>query len=230
MTRPALTVFCDFDGTVTTRDVVKELLTALADPAWAAIEAEWEQGRMGSRDCLARQVSLIRGDWSAVERVLQTVTLDSTFAGFAAWCVSEAIPLAIVSDGLDRVIEWLLARERVPVEAIWANHLVIGVDGRCSVTFPHPPRDLDCREGLCKCQVLNHTSPRRVIIGDGLSDLCWASRADHCFAKGQLLALCRTKQIPCEPFEHFTSIQRTLTALLAEGNRSTTASLPLRAS
>jgi len=73
-----------------------------------------------------------------------------------------------------------------------------------------------CRAGLCKCQVLAGSSSRRVVVGDGLSDLCWASRADWCFAKGQLLRSCRAQQIACLPFEDFTTIQRALASLLSE--------------
>lgn len=224
MTSPPFQVFCDFDGTITTRDVVNVLLTELADLSWTVIEADWEAGRIGSRDCLARQIPLLRGGWPAIERVLATVTLDPTFAGFAEWCASRAIPLVIVSDGLDRVIDWLLARARIRTDAVWANHLVIGQAGAPSITFPHPPRDPDCRGGLCKCQVLTAGAPRRVVIGDGLSDVCWAARADQCFAKGRLLAACRVRQIACTPFDNFTTIQRALTALLVEG----AAALPTR--
>ena len=228
MSRSSMTVFCDFDGTITTRDAVNELLAALADPAWAVLEAEWTQGRLGSRDCLARQIPLIRGGWPAMERVLQTVTVDPTLAGFAAWCVAHAVPLIVVSDGLDRIIEWILARERIRVDAIWANHLVIAEDGALSVTFPHPPRDRDCHAGLCKCQVLADVPSRRVVIGDGLSDLCWASQADDCFAKGRLLASCRAQHIACEPFEDFTTIQDRLASLVVEAPSISTASLSTR--
>lgn len=226
--RAALTVFCDFDGTMTTRDVIGELLATLADPVWSVLEAEWEQGHIGSRECLAKQIPLIRGGWPAIEHVLSTVTVDPTFAGFTQWCASHAVPVIVVSDGLSRVIEWVLARERIRVNAIWANRLVISEDGALSVTFPHPLRDLDCRAGLCKCQVLAQAMSRRVVIGDGRSDLCWASRADYCFAKGQLLASCRAQQVACRAFEDFTTIQDILAPLLAEDRDPSTASLLTR--
>ncbi len=221
----SVTVFCDFDGTITTHDVIKQLLEALADPAWSTIEAAWEQGRIGSRDCLAQQIPLIQGGWPAVERALKTVTVEPTFAGFAAWCASHAVPLVIVSDGLDRVIEWVLAREHLRVNAMWANQLVIGENGALSVAFPYPPRDRDCRGGLCKCQILAEATSRRVIIGDGLSDLCWASQAEECFAKGQLLTSCRAQHVAHHAFEDFGSIQRLLAPLLAEHDDASPASL-----
>ena len=221
MTGPALSVFCDFDGTMTTRDVIQELLTLLADPSWTEIEADWEAGRIDSRECLARQIPLIRGGWPAIERVLGRVILDPTAAGFAAWCAANAVELVIVSDGLDRVIAWLLAKARIQVDAVWANRLVVGEDGALSIAFPHPPRARDCRMGLCKCRILDQARAHRVVIGDGLSDVCWASQADQCFAKGRLLTLCRAQRIPCETFKDFAAVQRALAARLAERSWST---------
>ena len=226
--RAALTVFCDFDGTVTTRDVLGELLATLADPAWSAIETAWEQGRIGSRECLAKQIPLIRGGWPAIQRVLGTAAIDPTFAGYTRWCASQGVAVIVVSDGLDRVIERVLTRDRVRVDGVWANHLVVGEDGALSVTFPHPRRDLDCRGGLCKCRVLAQATTRRVVIGDGLSDLCWASRADVCFAKGRLLASCRAQQVACHEFEDFTTVQDALASLLVQDRDLSSASLLTR--
>ena len=109
------------------------------------------------------------------------------------------------------------------MDAIWANRLVIDDAGASSIAFPHPPRDRDCQSGLCKCQVLLGTGGKRVVIGDGLSDLCYASQADYCFAKGQLLAACRAQGIACFAFDNFTAVQGTLSCLV--GDRTSTASL-----
>lgn len=226
--RPAMTVFCDFDGTVTSRDALGEVLSSLADAGWAVFESEWKHGSIGSRDCLAGQIPLIRGGWPAIERVLNTVPVDPTFAGFAAWCEARGIPLVIVSDGFGLMIDSILAREHIRVSAVWANQLVIGEGGALSVSFPYPPRDRACAAGLCKCQVLRETTSKRVVIGDGLSDLCWASRADLCFAKGELLALCREQQITHREFKDFSGIQHSLAALLAEDGRPSTAPLLTR--
>ncbi len=63
-------VFCDFDGTITNRDTVDHLLESLADntasPTLEEIEARWVAGEIGSRDCMAQQVALLRGGWTAV--------------------------------------------------------------------------------------------------------------------------------------------------------------------
>ena len=216
MSRPAVVIYCDFDGTVTQGDVTDVLLSELADASWRLIEAEWEQGLIGSRECLARQIPLIRGGWNAIEACLARITLDLSFPPFVAWCHAQGVPVRIVSDGLDRVIEVLLARAGVRVDAVYANHLVESASGELSLMFPYPSRQSACSAGLCKCDRLAQTTdaPLRIVIGDGRSDWCWAARADRVFAKSQLLAYCLTQGVPCTTFASFREIQRELVLML----------------
>ncbi len=217
--KPPVAVYCDFDGTVTREDVVDVLLADLADPSWQDVEAEWQRGAIGSREGLARQIPLIRGGWSAIAKRLRDMRLDPTFRTFAAWCRGNAIPVRIVSDGLDRVIQTLLTRERIVVDAVWANHLETSPTGEFSIEFPYPPSDPQCRAGLCKCQILGRASaqPLCVVIGDGRSDLCWATRGSWLFAKSELLTYCRMHGISCTAFDDFETIRFAMERLLGDG-------------
>lgn len=53
-------VFVDFDGTISLEDTTDVILERFADPEWRTVEAEWLAGRIGSRECLARQIDLVR--------------------------------------------------------------------------------------------------------------------------------------------------------------------------
>ncbi len=231
MSHPPLVIYCDFDGTVTQGDVVDILLTELADPSWRAVEAEWEQGRIGSRECLARQIPLIRGGWPAIEQQLRHIDLDPTFPAFAAWCRAENVPLWVVSDGLDRVISTLLARAHITVDGVWANHLDESPAGTLSIRFPHPSVDGRCLAGLCKCQIIERGvgAALRVVIGDGRSDWCWAKHAEWRFAKSQLLTYCRAQGIACSTFEDFDTIRLALTRWLEKTRRPRRTAVPLSA-
>ena len=208
----SVVIYCDFDGTVTQDDVIDVLLTDLADPDWRRIEADWERGLIGSRECLARQIPLIRGGWPAIARRLDTIRLDPTFAPFASWCAANGWPLRLVSDGLDRVITTLLERDGIVVASVRANHLAASATDELAITFPYPPVQPDCRAGLCKCLALRQAAPgvRRVVIGDGHSDWCWAARADQVFAKSTLLTHCLVEGIACTPFRDFDEVRRVL--------------------
>jgi len=202
-------VYCDFDGTVTCTDGVDAVLDALADPAWRDIEALWVRGEIGSRECLTRQLPLVRGGWKAALNVLSGVGVDPTFSGFAAWCRRHDIPLRIVSDGFDRIIRYTFDRDALRVDEIYSNSLQ-ETDGRLVPEFPH--QAAGCGAGLCKCRVMEGGDPRarKVMIGDGLTDLCCSRKADTVFAKGTLLKLLLNEGIPCIPFEDFDSIATSL--------------------
>jgi 2-hydroxy-3-keto-5-methylthiopentenyl-1-phosphate phosphatase len=209
-------IYCDFDGTITTRDTVDFLLEGLADPKWQDIEKLWEQGKIGSRECMAQQIPLIRGGWPAIEQLLSEVVIDPTFSLFSQWCAQQGIPLVIVSEGLDRVIHFLLEREGLSVPGVWANTLCEDAQGNLSLRFPNAPTDLNCQAGLCKCSIINkpylHKEPgvHRIVIGDGLSDRCWAEEADTLFAKSKLITHCQNNQITFIPFDNFDAIRNVL--------------------
>jgi len=209
-------VYCDFDGTIALEDVTDTILGRLADKEWMEIEADWVRGIITSKECMARQVALIRGGWDSIKTVLDGVRLDPTFAAFASWCSASGIPLRVVSDGLDSVIRYLLWRDEIPVDGIWANHLN-GIGDHLFLTFVSPPLGRACESGVCKCQVMEKTSPpgvHRVVIGDGKSDYCWAQRADTVFAKSKLLEFCHERNIQCRSFHDFVSIRHALETMV----------------
>lgn len=206
-------VFCDFDGTITTRDTVDILLTELADPAWEKIEEEWVQGKIGSRECMAKQVPLIRGGWPAVQEILDELQISEGFIEFVDWCKDRLIPVAVVSDGLDRVIQYVLDKHRIRVDRIYANHLEESPTGEFSLHFSARPRLMGCQSGVCKCQIAGQAGAYqtiRVVIGDGRSDFCWSKEADLLFAKSKLINYCTEQGIGHNPFETFFEVKDTL--------------------
>src|SRR5262245_12565255 len=53
-------VFVDFDGTIASLDTTDLLLERFAAPQWRQIEEDWKAGLIGSRECLVRQIDLVR--------------------------------------------------------------------------------------------------------------------------------------------------------------------------
>jgi len=211
-------VYCDFDGTITVGDTIDILLERLADPSWEEIEARWVAGEIGSRECMALQVPLLRGGWNAVLKELDDVKIDPSFTRFAGWCRSNGVSLRIVSDGMDKVIHHILKREGIKVDGVYANHLVEDKDGTLRLVFPYAPQRLGCGAGVCKCQILEAGRNRslKAVIGDGRSDFCWSVEADLLFAKSKLLEHCRTAGKQCVPYNDFDVISRVLTSVLEQ--------------
>jgi 2-hydroxy-3-keto-5-methylthiopentenyl-1-phosphate phosphatase len=215
---PVVEIFCDFDGTITTFDSTDFLLEKLADPAWHEIEERWGAGEINSRECMGSQVALIKGGWRAVETALSGVHFEPTFADFVKWCKESGFVFNVVSDGIDRVIQYLLAREQIKVDHIFANHLE-EVDDKLSLHFPYAQLD-NCHIGVCKCKLLEPDGQPKinVVIGDGSSDFCWAKEADLLFAKSKLAKHCNEQSIQYNPFDSFLSIQATLQSWLEKAS------------
>lgn len=213
-----ITVYCDFDGTITQKDVIDLILEKLANPEWLNIESRWIEGEIGSKECLSLQIPLIKGGWTAIESLIKEIQIDPFFKSFSKWCNEKQIPLVVISEGLHKVITSILSREDIEVDSVWSNKLELNKDERFTMQFPYPPKSKDCKLGLCKCQIVEQISQEelKIVIGDGLNDTCWIQKADLIFAKSKLLNYCQVNKIPCESFENFSTITSTLNQIHEE--------------
>jgi 2-hydroxy-3-keto-5-methylthiopentenyl-1-phosphate phosphatase len=100
--RPHWSVLCDFDGTIGLLDTIDTLLHRFGQPGWKTLEEDWLAGRMGSGECMRRQVALLDMDADEFADHLSTLDIDPAFPAFAAAVAARGWPLEIVSDGLDQ--------------------------------------------------------------------------------------------------------------------------------
>lgn len=215
-------VFCDFDGTITKLDVTDQILTQLAHPSWQAIEQQWMQGTIGSRECLERQIALVDAPARELHAVIDAIAVNSEFKAFCKFARKQKLPLYIVSDGFDYVIRRILKVAGVHRHFRSGQNLFasgLRLEGRRLVpSFPHSPQP--CAHGCatCKSALIRRLREGRqpvIFIGDGMSDRFAVEEADVVFAKRHLLAHCRENGIACHPFETFKDVQITLEKLLA---------------
>ena len=185
-------VFCDFDGTITTVDTTDQVLSRLAAPAWEEIEADWRAGRITAAACMKAQIALIEGDDAALDAVLDEIELAEGFAEFVAWCDAHAIPVTIVSDGVDYFIKRILRRHGISDLAVVSNKLA-GRAGARRLAQPHRREGCAAGSGVCKCEATARRlsdggRPKLIYLGDGRLDFCVSGRADLLFAKDDLAA------------------------------------------
>lgn len=205
---PRMTIMLDFDGTITRQDTTDLILESFARASWRDVEQDWEAGRIGSMECMRRQVALIRASAAELDAFADQIAVDPHFPDLAHQCRARGIPLTIVSDGLDRVIMRVLARYdlRLPVRA---NRLVALSGGHWSLAFPNAASE--CGAGTCKCGLALAESEAVVLIGDGRSDFCVAETAQIVFAKSKLADHCRRNGISYLPFETLGDVAQWLT-------------------
>ena len=205
----------DFDGTISRQDTTDQILERFAEPDWRTIEDEWLAGRIGSRECMQRQVGLLRVSPAELDAFVAEIEIDWGFSSFVRVCTRHDIPVTVVSDGLDRTIRMVLTRAGLGDLPVAANHLKsIGAD-RWRLSSPYAPAGQDCASGTCKCAVTDALHrPLTLLVGDGKSDHCVAGRADIVFAKKGLIAHCRDNALPHHPFTDFSEAVGLLERLL----------------
>src|SRR5215470_5000336 len=103
-------VLIDFDGTIALEDTTDLILERFADPLWRQVEADWVAGRIGSRECLSRQIDLVRASPAELDRLADEVEVDPEFAEFVAAGRALGLRMVIGSDGFDRIIARVLSR------------------------------------------------------------------------------------------------------------------------
>lgn len=196
-------VLVDFDGTIAPVDTTDLLLERFAEPAWRDIEADWKAGRIGSRECLVRQIDLVRATPAQLDAFIASVEIDPGFPRFVTMCRQLGHAITVVSDGLDRTVRSVLDRHGLNL-AYFTNHLQWRGGDRWRLTFPHARSDCAALSGNCKCRFAEG-QPRqlRIVVGDGRSDFCLAGRADLVLAKDSLLTHCRKADLPHFAFAHF---------------------------
>ncbi len=218
---PKPVIFCDFDGTITEIDVTDQILSELAHPSWREVEQEWVRGTIGSRECLERQMALVKASERELNALVEAIPVDPSFAGFYSFVRKRGIHLFILSDGFDSIIRRVLRKAGLdgPLASgrrVFASTLAWD-GGLLRPQFPYA--DPGCRHGCATCKValMKKLDSRRwkIFIGDGLSDRFAAERADLVYAKGQLLAYCRDRGLKPQPFENFADVQADLEARFA---------------
>ena len=197
---------CDFDGTISIDDVTDAMLERFARPGWREIEAEWEAGRIGSGECMKRQVALLDMSRAELDEFLAGVAIDPHFLAFEKATRRLGIALQVVSDGIDSAIHRILALHGLEGLPVHANHLVQLDERRWRLTSPNAVARCVSACGTCKCELLaahTATSHKVLFVGDGRSDFCVAAKADFVLAKARLIDHCVQEGIAHAAFGNF---------------------------
>lgn len=198
-------IICDFDGTITPVDSTDLILSHFALPQWEDIEQQWVSGLISSRECMHRQVGLLRVDKKSLDNLIDEIPLIPGFEEFIIFTDSLGFKPRIISDGLDYVIRRVLSNHQIQNIQITANRLVFTGDG-FDLEFPHSRPD--CGSGVCKCAAAADRAGLTLLIGDGRSDLCLAGWAYLVLARREMVLEkhCLEKNRTCVSYDNFFDI------------------------
>jgi 2-hydroxy-3-keto-5-methylthiopentenyl-1-phosphate phosphatase len=215
----AFAVLVDYDGTIATNDVTDDLIRAASsEKEWLALEQAYREGAIGSRALLEAETRLLPRDRADLPDILSQQPHDPTFASFVASAKTMGAIVEIVSDGLGFFVEPAIAALDVGAIEIYSANVEFASSGP-TIRFPHGnPECLRC--GTCKrSRVLTHQAAGRhvVFVGDGYSDQYAVAYADTVFAKGDLVGICRDRQIAFRPWSTFDDVESWLSGLGPDG-------------
>jgi 2,3-diketo-5-methylthio-1-phosphopentane phosphatase len=196
-------LFVDFDNTISCGDVLDALIEKYSRTSeWKKWQTDWQENRISTFECLRRQVGGLELDKDTLLDFVRHVAIDRDFVHLQDWAAATGTELVIVSDNFDIIVREILTHQGIALPTIFANTLTFE-DKRVIPSFPYrSPTCLRCAH--CKAiHFATYRGYRTLYIGDGLSDICPAMRADRVFAKDSLAAYLLAQG---KPFTRFGSL------------------------
>ncbi len=190
----------DWDGTVTVRDSLVQVIHEFGDPG---LLAELEL-RVGVDLTLHEEIAL---EFEAITAPLDEVVawvLENVHVREGLHELAALEPL-VISAGFHELIEPVLDREGVRLEVL-ANR-VEADPGGWRVRFRDEAACATCGEP-CKRGAL--AASAYVYVGDGYSDRCAALAADRVFARDALARHLDQRGVAYEPFDDLRDVVRSL--------------------
>jgi 2-hydroxy-3-keto-5-methylthiopentenyl-1-phosphate phosphatase len=208
MEAPPLTIFCDFDGTITERDMVVTICQRFCPPGWERIKDDILARRLAVKDGVAQLFAMIpSSEKAAIIRYAQEqVRWRAGFSEFLTFCQEQGIRFIVCSGGIDFFVEPLMAPFLDKIEK------VISIPSDFSgptIQLRHTDACETC--GTCKAKIMaRYRNTISILIGDSVTDVHGAKAARLVFARNGLQDYLKQDGIAFYPFETFFDIQKQL--------------------
>lgn len=201
-----IAIFCDFDGTITERDMIITIMETFGAPGWEKIKDQI----LGQDITIQSGVGQLFAGISSAKKAeiaayaQEVAVIRAGFQEFLDFCRDSGIDFWVTSGGIDFFVLPLLEPFQIEnpiycnasdfsgeqIEILWPN----ACDEHC---------DNGC--GMCKPTVLRKFPDDlfKVVIGDSITDLQAAKQADFVIARSLLLKKCEELSLPHAPFATF---------------------------
>lgn len=201
-------IFCDFDGTVTFKDLGDEIFKRFGE--FGELSKMLKSGEIDIKTYWYRITETLDNKLNTeiIADFAKEFEIDPYFVDFVNFCQERGIELTLVSDGFREYIEPLLELAGLSALPLYANKL--NFSDKISPEFYGADESCNCLSASCKRNVLLTNSPEEAIIvyiGDGYSDFCAAEHSDIIFAKKFLARYCNDNKVPHYPFKSFFDVR-----------------------
>lgn len=202
-------LICDFDGTITENDNIIAIMKQFAPPEWVSLKDGVLSQSISVKEGVGRMFSLLPSSQKQeiTDFILADARIRDGFADFVDYAKQAGIPLYIVSGGMDFFVEPIL-NGLVPADHIFCNKTDFSGD-TIEVKWPHSC-DNQCQNdcGCCKPSIVRQIAPGHdvIVIGDSVTDLEAAKRADLVIARDFLLEKSEKLGLNYRPFTTFHDV------------------------
>ena len=216
MTDTAKTVVqCDFDGTITGKDVSFMMLEEFADGDWHALMRQYRNGQISVGRFNTMAFEMIKASREELlDTVARTMELRLGLPEMVAACRRKGFRFLVVSNGLDFYIEDILEKIGLGDVEVRAAETRFTPDG-LRVRYLGPDNTV-YDDGFKEAYVDRFLAEgcRVIYMGNGLSDIPSAIKCHHIFAAAELLDYCQKNNLPnYTPITDFYEVARTLETL-----------------
>jgi len=217
----SVSIFCDFDATISVEDVGDALFKNFGD--FYTYWNEYSEGKYNVRELNKKLCGSLRSNltYEEITDFAKEMPIDFYFVQFLEYCNQKQFNFTVVSDGYDAYINPIFEFNKIADYPIYCNSLKKNENGFEAIFYgaveycyeKNCYEKNSCTTASCKRNVvLNNSAEKDIIvyIGDGHTDFCAAEHSDIIFAKSKLATYCNENKIPHHPFKSFLDIKRIL--------------------
>ncbi len=204
-------VFCDFDGTITSKESLEAVLGSFSpekfDPVMAALKSGETTVKHGVRE-LVEDIPSSR--YQEILDFVRRIPIRPGFEELLDFLGDRGIRFVVLSGGLMDMVEARLGRLSDKVDAIVAARVDAG-GGKLRVFSEHESDT----ELVAKAKVMKKFAhDESVVIGDGITDIGMVRHGNIVFARGSLADFMQRSGLPFYRWSDFRDVRLKLETLL----------------
>jgi HAD superfamily phosphoserine phosphatase-like hydrolase len=190
---PRKVVLCDFDGTMTDFVIIDHLYKTFAECGLKYAE-RWERGEISTMEEMESTFATVTASREEMEREMAKVDLVPGVSEFISICQKRGYFFAIVSDGLQWYIEYILRRHGIKGIRIFASQIHFEPGGfRFSYPWHDPEIPLRATSKPTIIRRYQESGSKVAFVGDGTSDFEVVGIPELIYARQKLAEYCRLK-------------------------------------
>ena len=198
---------CDFDGTITEKDVSFLILDAFAKGDWRAILKKYSDGEITVGEFNRRAFNLVAASKETMLGYIKDrVKIRDGFKEFVKLCQKKQFRFVIVSNGLDFYIEDLLKAQGLSDIEYHAAETRFASSGLIVKYIGPNGKEVNTEFKNKYVAHFLEQGYQVIYIGNGTSDFTAAKCCSRIFATDSLLENCQRNGVGCVPFTNFNDI------------------------